>query len=314
MIKLSDSAVFENMRSVEQDLSFTAAQNAFSKYGVDFGEDKFVALGIRSLSNNLYTNLAWILSDQCRHSVKIAVFIDDANVEFQDAKEFGGSIFTQLEDSFQYLMLCNRTSSIIKGLERIDLPDYPEAAIREALLNALVHRDYSFSGSIIINVNGSCMEFISIGGLIPGLSEEDIRSGISQLRNRNLAKIFHRLKLIESYGTGIRRIFHLYKDCEESPRLEITGNTFKIILPNMNSSSKEEQGLELSHSRKAGRITAQMKTVLEYLSEYGEMGDEDLQELLKIKRTRCYVLTKQMQDADLIEFIGRGNSRRYKLK
>ena len=136
---------------------------------------------------------------------KIAVFGDPENITFKDAKEFGGSIFKQLDDSFAYLTLCNRTAATFRGLERVELPDYPEEALREALLNALVHRDYSYSGSIIININDSGMEFISIGGLLPGLSAEDIRSGISQPRNRGLAEIFHRLKLIESYGTGIRK-------------------------------------------------------------------------------------------------------------
>ena len=88
-------------------------------------------------------------------------------------------------------------------------------------MNALVHRDYSFSGSIIINVNDARIEFISLGGLMPGLSLEDIRSGISQPRNRNLAEVFHRLRLIESYGTGIRRIFHLYKGCPVPPEIHV---------------------------------------------------------------------------------------------
>ena len=64
----------------------------------------------------------------------------------------------------------------------------------------------------LLNVNAAAMEFISIGGLLPGLSVEDIRSGISQPRYRKLAEIFHRLKLIESYGTGIRRIYKLYEN------------------------------------------------------------------------------------------------------
>ena len=137
------------------------------------------------------------------------MFGDTDNLFFKDSKEFKGSIFKQLDDSYTYLALCNRTTATFKGLERIEKTDYPEAAIREALLNALVHRDYSYSGSIIINVNDECMEFISIGGLLPGLSAEDIRSGISQPRNRRLAEIFHRLRLIESYGTGIRKIYAL---------------------------------------------------------------------------------------------------------
>ena len=74
----------------------------------------------------------------------------------------------------------------------------------------------------LVNVNNSCMEFISIGGLLPGLSAEDIRSGISQPRNRRLAEIFHRLKLIESYGTGIRKIFALYKGCAVQPKIDVS--------------------------------------------------------------------------------------------
>ena len=168
MIKESDGDVFEEMRSMEQDLSFEAAANAFKKYGVPFGKEKYRALGITQKNDDLFTNLALIISDQCAHTTKVAVFGDDANTTFKDNKEFGGSIFTQLEDTFDYLMLCNRTTASFKGLERIEKQDYPEEALREALLNAIVHRDYSYSGSIIINVNDGRIEFISIGGLLPG--------------------------------------------------------------------------------------------------------------------------------------------------
>lgn len=124
-----------------------------------------------------------------QHTIKVAVFADAARAVFKDAKEFGGSLFRQLEDTYSYLHLCNRTMGSFHGLNRVEKQDYPEEALREALLNAMVHRDYSFSGSIIINVNDMGMEFISIGELLPGLSVEDICSGISQPRNRKLAEI-----------------------------------------------------------------------------------------------------------------------------
>jgi len=73
-------------------------------------------------------------------------------------------------------------------------------------------------------------EFISIGGLLPGLSPLDIRNGISQLRNRRLAEVFHRLNFIESYGTGIRRIYALYDKCEQKPEISVTPNSFKLNL------------------------------------------------------------------------------------
>ena len=313
MIKDSDGDVFEEMRTLRQDLTFDGAAAAFKRYKVAFSEDKFIALGLRNIHDDQYTNLALILSDQCPHTTKIAVFGDQENITFKDAKEFGGSIFKQLDDSYDYLALCNRTASVFKGLERLDKSDYPKEAIREALLNALVHRDYSFSGSVIINVNDACMEFISLGGLLPGLSAEDIRSGISQPRNRKLAEIFHRLRLIESYGTGIRKIYALYKDCQAQPRIEVTHNTFKLILPNMNTASTEAADKKPEADPNAPTITPQMKTVLDYLAEYDEISNEELQELLNIKKTRAYLLTRQMSEKNLIEIVGKGAAKRYKL-
>ena len=314
MIKDSDGDIFEEMRTVTQELSFEEAECAFKRYKVDFSEEKYIALGLRNIHDDQYTNLAMILSDQCQHTTKIAVFGDKENITFKDAKEFGGSIFKQLDDSYSYLTLCNRTAATFKGLERVELPDYPEEALREALLNSLIHRDYSYSGSIIINVNDACMEFISIGGLLPGLSADDIRSGISQPRNRRLAEIFHRLKLIESYGTGIRKIYALYKNCPAQPRIEVTPNTFKLILPNMNTNTEAAKPAPAEIKKAPVAITPQMKIVIGYLSEYGEMTDEDLQELLNIKKTRAYLLARQMQENGLIDSTGRGSSKKYRLK
>ncbi|MFQ6817783.1 MAG: RNA-binding domain-containing protein [Blautia sp.] len=314
MIKNSDGDVFEEMRTVRQDLTFQEAGLTFKRYKVEFSPEKYIALGLRSIHDDQYTNLAQILSDQCQHTTKIAVFGDEDNTTFKDAKEFGGSIFKQLDESFAYLALCNRTTATFKGLERIERSDYPEEALREALLNALVHRDYSYSGSIIINVNDACMEFISLGGLLPGLSADDIRSGISQPRNRKLAEIFHRLKLIESYGTGIRKIYTLYKGCAAQPRIEVTTNTFKLILPNMNANmnTAANETIPAANEGTSTVITPQMKTVLDYLAEYGEMTDQDLQELLNIKKTRAYLLARQMHENGLIEIIGRGAAKKYK--
>ena len=146
------------------------------------------------------------------------------------------------------------------------------------------------------------MEFISIGGLLPGLSPDDIRSGISQPRNKNLADIFHRLHLIESYGTGIRKIYNLYANCSEQPRIEVTPNTFKIILPNMNRMAAKESGTV---------VTVQMQKILDYIEENGQITELEIQELLGLKKTRAFILAKQMRDEGLIRVEGRGDSKRY---
>ena len=306
MIKESDGDHFESMRSMDQDLTFENAKSAFKKYGIEFAENKYRALGVIHPTEELYTNLALIISDQCAHTTKVAVFGDDANTEFRDSKEFDGSIFKQLDDTYSYLTLCNKKVATFQGLERIEKADYPDAALREALLNALVHRDYSFSGSVIINVNDKEMEFISIGGLLPGLSPDDIRSGISQPRNKNLADIFHRLHLIESYGTGIRKIYNLYADCSIQPRIEVTSNTFKIIIPNMNGTKVSNvQPLEIL------AISPQKQTVLDFVGKNGFVTEQQIMELVNVKKTRAYNIAKEMCDEGLLKPIGRGRAKKY---
>ena len=303
MIKMSDGDSFEGIRSLNQELTFVSAKQAFEKYGVEFSENKYRVLGITTDSNDLYTNLGLLLSDQCKHSIKAAVFADEDNTSFLDSKEFTGSILRQLDDAYSYLMLNNRNNAEFKGLERVEHYSYPQEALREALLNALVHRDYAFSGSIIININESQIEFISLGGLLPGLSAEDIQNGISQPRNPKLAEVFHRLRLIESYGTGIRRIFTLYRDCEKKPEIIVTPNTFKLILPNRNyySTDKSEE--------KA--LNDQQRTILQYIERNGAITEETVQKLLGVKRTRAYVILKEMRDSGLIVVQGRGQNKKY---
>lgn len=303
MIKLSDRDSYEEMRSLEQELTFNTAAETFKKHNIPFSEDKYKALGIVNVNDELFTNLGLIISDQCKHTIKAAVFADEENINFVDHREFGGSVFSQIENAYEYIMLNNKNRSVFSGIERIDIPDYPEAAVREALLNAVVHRDYGFSGSIIININSKCIDIVSIGGLVSGLSEEDIMNGISQPRNRNLAEMFHRLKYIESYGTGIRKILSLYSDQENKPEITITPNSFRLSLPNRNIGNSAKQD-----------IPSQYQTVIDYLKDNGSMTEEELQELLGIKKTRAFNLYKSMEKDGLIAVLGKGAEKKFVLK
>ena len=310
---LYESDSYEAMRSLNQELSFATAQNIFQTNNLEFTESKYFALGFRNIKYNQFTNLALLISEQCLHSIKVAVFEDNENTKFQAHREFTGSIFQQLENAFAFLMLCNQNPSNFSGLTRNDNWDYPEAAIREALLNAIIHRDYSYSGSIIINVNKQAIEFISLGGLLPGLSLEDIQLGISQPRNAKLAEIFHRLKFIESYGTGIRRIFALYKDCYVKPKITVTQHAFKITLPNLNYNNNHPS-IKLVAEKQAPYSyypNAQQQKILSYVQEHGKISDEELQELLDVKRTRAYLIAKEMLDKNLLAVQGRGIKKYY---
>lgn len=237
MIKETDGDRFEAMRSLNQNLTFEDVQKEFRLRNIEFGRKQMRSLKLVD-NDGLYSNLALLLSDQCVHTIKVAVFQGvDQNI-FKDRREFTGSLMKQMNDVYDYIDFHNRTRAIIKKLLRVDTRDYPEVAVREALLNLLVHRDYSFSASGLISIYDDRIEFISIGGLMSGIDLEDVMAGISVCRNQDLANVFYRLHLIEAYGTGISKIMKAYKDMVELPKVVVTKNTFKIILPNINKKLK----------------------------------------------------------------------------
>ena len=117
----------------------------FEDKKINLYDAKFKTLHIKN-SDNLYTNLGLLLSDECPFYIKCAIYNGNDKLEFKDRKEFTGSILKQVSDVFEFLELFNKTSGKIVGLERLDVKDYPEYALREALLNSVIHRDYNFKG------------------------------------------------------------------------------------------------------------------------------------------------------------------------
>lgn len=233
MIKETDGDSFEETRSLEQDLSFEQAAAQFRKCSVEFDRSKLRGLGILS-EDGVYTNLGLLLSDQCPGTMKAAAFAGTDQRLFQDRRDFSGSLFRQMEEMYSYLELRNQTKATFDGLYRTDTRDYPEEALREALMNCLVHRDYSYSASTLVSVFDDRIEFTTIGGLPFGIGVDDILLGISVCRNPKLAAVFYRLKLIEAYGTGMPKIMRAYEESKQKPQLEVTENAFKITLPNRN--------------------------------------------------------------------------------
>ena len=308
MIKLSEKETFEDCRALNQHLHFTEATNEFGIKKVEFDEKKYISLGMINSDDELYTNLAVLLSDECEHTIKVAVFDGNNKKTFKDRKEFSGSLFKQLRTCYEYLELCNHTAATFKGLDRIDHEDYPALALREALLNAIVHRDYSFSGSIMINIFDNKIEFVSLGGLVGGLSKEDILRGVSQTRNKNLANVFYRLNHIEAYGTGVQRIFDLYADDSVKPDIIITDNTFTMVLPNRNVGSGAK------YTSTSDGLSHQEKLIVDYIKKKGSITDEEIQYMLGVKQTRVYVIVRTLKAKGIIVTNGRGINKKHYLK
>ncbi|WP_352406634.1 RNA-binding domain-containing protein [Acetoanaerobium noterae] len=305
MIRDTDGDNFEELRSLNQNLDFDFLKKEFEDANIKLEHSQMRTFNIID-EDGLYTNLGLLLSEQCPHTIKAAVFEGSTKEIFKDRFEFSGSLLKQMKDVYSFLNRYNRTNSEITGLKRTDTREYPEIALREALLNSIVHKEYSYSSSTLISVFDDKIEIVTIGGLTKGLSEDDIMLGVSILRNRNLANIFYRLKLIEAYGTGIPKIIESYNEYNVKPKIEISSNAFKITLPNTlkeKSSSKLEKNL----SDKEYLIVNMLKE-----NEY--IKRTDIEKNLSISSSMAIKLLRNMVDNSIIEKLGKGKNVIYRLK
>lgn len=307
MIKETSGECFEEARSLNQNLKFTQTERFFLDKEIAFSEIQKRTLGLIG-EDNTYTNLGLILSDECPYTIKIAVFEGTIKTIFKDRYEFHGSMLRQLEEAYNFIDRYNRTRAEFKGLNRIDKRDYPSEAIREALLNAIVHRDYAFSSSILINIFDDRIEFVSVGGLVKGISYNDIMLGISITRNKKLANIFYRLKLIEAYGTGIMKINSSYANYSRKPVIEVSDNAFKITLPNMNYFNKDISSVNIV------KLTDNEDKILSLLKERQLLARKEIQLELGISQSTAILLLSKMQKENLIIKTGAGKNTKYKIK
>lgn len=306
MIKETDGDSFESMRSLEQNLSFEAAEKQFEKQNIPFDAAKMQTLGMIS-ADGIYSNVALLLSDQCPSTIKAATFSGEDKGSFQDRREFGGSLFQQMEELYSYLDMRNQTKATFDGLYRIDTRDYPEDALREALLNSLVHRDYSFRASTLVSVYADRIEFVSVGGLPSSIALDDIMLGLSVCRNPKLAAIFYRLQLIEAYGTGMPKIMNAYTESESKPKIEVSSNAFKITLPNRNSGANHAETL-------LGTVKGDEKRILDFIGSNGHIVRSDVDRLLEVSQATANRILKRMVAEGLIYQDGNGRKTKYRRK
>jgi len=139
--------------------------------------------------------------------VSLARFLGSNKTTILDRLEVEGSIIDAVEEVAKFIRRNTRLSAEIKTMKRKDIPEYPPEAVREALINALAHTDYSMTGSHIqIAIFDDRLEIQNPGMLPFGFTIEDLKAGVSRIRNRVIVRTFHILELMEEWGSGYRRI------------------------------------------------------------------------------------------------------------
>lgn len=300
MIKETDGDSYEDRRSLSQELSFDYASSVFEKQHLDLGIPQMKTLGIMT-ADGIYTNLGLLLSDQCPHIIKAAVFSGTDQDVFQNRREFGGSLLKQVDDAYAFLDMQNEKSATFDGLHRTDHRAYPEAALREALLNAVIHRDYSYAASTLISAYADRMEIVSVGGLISGFSLADVMAGLSICRNPKLANVFYRLDLIEAYGTGLKKIMNAYSGITAETLFQVTENVFKATLPRKTSIGMKLQQSHATNEEKIRALFASSETITR----------ADVEQTIGMSAASSSRLLRKMVEDGKLAVTGAGKNTRY---
>ena len=242
-----------------------------------------------------------------------------------DDVEIEGSLLIQLQEAESFIRRNSKKKWLKKGTHRVEFPDYPERAVTEALVNAIIHRDYMILGSEVhVDMFDDRLEIYSPGGMPDGslIQEKSLENLSSKRRNPIIADVFSRMDLMERRGSGLRKILDSYTSSdnyseEYLPKFQSSDHDFRVILTNLNF---EEGNVAIKRGDNVAikrgdnvAITNREAEILAIASRNETFKTKDIEEELGIKSTRARKLISQLVSKGLIEAIGQNRSRYYRL-
>ena len=291
---------FEELPCEDQDLSFDILQHKLKEciQIETFNRDTLKTLSLYGDGNG-YNNAAGLLADRNHFpGIDIVKFGENISVIQKRAIFENISILEAYEkavdmyrDYYQY--------EVIQGADRKKMEKIPEAALREAIANALIHRVWDVEAQIRVLMFDDKIEIISPGGLPAGITEEEYLSGrLSILRNRNLANVFYRLGFVEIFGTGITRIKQLYEGKLILPEFGVSENTITIVLPILEN---------------ALNLTEDERVIYKILSKTMPKPISEIEPYVLFGKSKVTKILKEMVKKGVVIIEGKGRGTKYRI-
>lgn len=303
LILAGENKDYEELPSHDQNLEFSyLEQELISKTGIKkLNIDILKTLNLYS-DNSGYNIAAAIVSDKndlpgidiAKFGETISIFQKRKTLEHQSIIRSFYEAVEMYKDYYQY--------EKVEGFERKLIEIIPEEAFREALANAIIHRVWDINSHIRVSMFDDHVEIVSVGGLPNSVTVESYLSGdLSVLRNPIIANVFHRLNLIEKFGTGIRRIKEAYANSQIKPAFEVTENIIKVTLPLMCENMDLTQDEFAVYSVLSKNINKPISEIM--ASPSIEFGKSKVTEILK-----------RLANKKLVDIEGTGRGTKYRIK
>lgn len=291
---------YDQVPSINKDYKFSYLEEKLQeKLGIDkLNNDILKTLELIDKNNEL-TNAGDIFADNnSRNMIDIVRFGDDINTILSRFTYKDMSILKAFDLALdKYKEYYNIEK--IDGMYRRKIELIPEAAFREAIANALVHRDWMIQSFIQISLTDEGIRIISPGSLTQGISEEEyINGNLSLMRNPIIANIFFRLDIIEAFGTGIRRIKKAYEDEVVKPEFKVYQNSIEVFLPVI------EKSLDLSIDEN--------KVIKALINK--KLSSSQLGEITGFKKNKLIDLLNSLIEKSVVIREGKNRGTKYKLR
>ena len=241
--------------SPRQNLTFKQLCIYYEEKNLEPTEQFIENLDLRQ-SNSEFNYAGYLLADENGVSVKVAVYAGTDKVDLAETKEYGNKcLITATVRILDRLDSENRTFAKVTSKNRLERERVNTIALREAVINAIVHNDYT-KGVPLIEIFPDRIAITSCGGLVEGLTEYDFFKCRSMPRNRELMRVFRDMELVEQIGSGMSRILKAY----DKSIFELTPSFTVVTFP-------FAKGFESSSNRKNSKTTGNMKTTMDVIKK-----------------------------------------------
>lgn len=308
---------YEDLTSPVQDLTFDYFETLMKKHFqiTTLSDDLMRTLEL--INDNQYNIAAALLSDENPLKSSVVQLIAFSNTGVGRIKDRltlnSGSVLKQFDQCMSFYRKHINVGEIIESAYRKTVEDVPYIAYREAVANMLVHRDYSVEVDARIEFFSNRIEIVSPGGLPYGmLKEEYIDGKLSKPRNRKIADIFLRLKIVEKLATGIRRIKEQYFYQESKPSFLVSENAVVVVLPYVKESLSQLDGAS-RESRENYVLTDKEEIVYKLIRQQPMIKRAEIQKHIDLEKSQTIGLLNRLRDSGRIIKVGNGPATGYKV-
>jgi len=298
---------FDELEANVTNLKFTKLEAELKRLlGISkLTEDVQRTMSLRTNGN--YTNAGMLLADEneYKYGIDIVRFGKTDNIFIDRVEVRGQSLLFQYDKAMEMFDKWYSTYEEVVGFYRVSRVQIPRDAFREALANALIHREYLLKANIRIAMREEGIEIISPGGLPSGITKEAYANGqYSQIRNEIIAETFRRLQIIEKYGTGVKRIIEAYLPFKQAPVFdEIDGQAIKVFLPKVTYVDSKEEVNDYEY-RVLTFINEKIETTADEILEANGGHPEHLENILmKLHNENKITKSEQLSETTYVSLI-----------